>query len=152
MQASSESNLSHVQCQILYCIPELRLAVSMTPLECSWLNPITPVLQTLGCSAASPPGNSADFFLGWHGRTCPPPQPPCLPPQMASWWVLRELRKKEYLPSSSHQTAATHYSEPWGSSGGENRILAPDSEVHINRMISVSPDPCIQNREPFSIY
>ena len=35
---------------------------------------------------------------------------------------------KEYLPSSSHQTAATPFGEPHGSSGCEkHRILAPDS-------------------------
>ena len=33
---------------------------------------------------------------------------------------------EEYLPSSSHQTAATPYGEPQGTSGCEN-TLAPDS-------------------------
>ena len=46
------------------------------------------------------------------------------------WWAGEHWRnsgRKEYLLSSSHQTAATPYGEPWGNSGRENRILAPDS-------------------------
>ena len=34
--------------------------------------------------------------------------------------------RKEYLPSSSHQTAATPSGEPRGNSGAENKTLAPD--------------------------
>ena len=37
--------------------------------------------------------------------------------------------RKGYLPSNGHHTAATPYSEPWGSLGygGKNGILAPES-------------------------
>ena len=51
---------------------------------------------------------------------------------------------KVYLPSSSHQTAATPYGEPWGNSGWENTGYWPQlAEVHIKGMISVSPDSSI---------
>ena len=54
------------------------------------------------------------------------------------------LEGKEYQPSSSHQTAATPYSESWGNSGCENTRYWPQiAEVHIKGMISVSPDSCI---------
>ena len=47
------------------------------------------------------------------------------------WWAGEpwgNSRRKEYLPSSSHQTAATSYGEPWGSSGCEkHRKLALNS-------------------------
>ena len=50
----------------------------------------------------------------------------------------------EYLWSSSHQTAATPYGEPQGSSECEkHRRLAPTAEMHMKGMISVSPDSCI---------
>ena len=144
MQAPSESNLSHRQCQILYRIPEPPLAVSTIPLECSWLNIITPVLQTLGCSAASPPSNSAGSFLGWYGRTCLPPQPSCLPntngklvsPEGAqegkNTCPLAVIRPQPLITASPEeaQVVRTGY---WPQT----------AEVHINRMISVSPDSCI---------
>ena len=45
---------------------------------------------------------------------------------------------------NSHQTAATPNSEPWESSGFGNTGYRPQiAEVHIKRMISVSPDCCI---------
>ena len=51
---------------------------------------------------------------------------------------------KEYLPSSSQQTAAIPNSKPWGSSGDENPGYCPQmAEVNIKRMISMSPDLCI---------
>ena len=44
---------------------------------------------------------------------------------------------KKYLPFSSHQTAATPTSEPWGNSGCENIGYWPQiAEVHINGKIS----------------
>ena len=52
--------------------------------------------------------------------------------------------RKEYLPSSSHQTAATPYREPWGNSGCEYTGYWPQTaKVHIKRMISVSLHFCI---------
>ena len=60
------------------------------------------------------------------------------------WWAWGEVRKEKYLPSSSHQTAATPYHEPWGNSGCGNTGHWPQrAEGHIKRMISVSPDFCI---------
>ena len=58
------------------------------------------------------------------------------------------LEGKEYQPSSSHQTAATPYSESWGNSACKNTRYWPQiAEVHIKAMISVSPDsyifPCL---------
>ena len=51
---------------------------------------------------------------------------------------------KEYLSSSSHQTAATPYGEPQETSGCEkHRILAPIADMHMEGMISVSSDSCI---------
>ena len=52
--------------------------------------------------------------------------------------------RKEHLPSSSHQTAATPYSESQGSSGCENTGYWPQiAKMHIEGMISVGPDSCI---------
>ena len=48
-------------------------------------------------------------------------------PQMVSWWALSKLMKERVSPSSSDQTTLTPHSEPWGNSGCENRIRAPDS-------------------------
>ena len=43
---------------------------------------------------------------------------------------------EEYLPSSSHQTAATPYTEPWGNSGCENTGYWPQrAEVHIKEWL-----------------
>ena len=51
---------------------------------------------------------------------------------------------KEYQPSSSHQMAATPYSESWENSGCKNTRYWPQiAEVHVKGMISVCPDPCI---------
>ena len=67
-----------------------------------------------------------------------------LPPSIVSWWALRELRKERISASSSHQTAATPYSEPWGNSGCENTgYWLQIAEVLIIGMISLSPDSCI---------
>ena len=46
---------------------------------------------------------------------------------MMSWWAWRNSGKKKNLPSSSHSTVAAPHGKPWGNSGCENRILAPDS-------------------------
>ena len=47
----------------------------------------------------------------------------------------RTWEGEEYLPSSSHQTAATPYGEPRGSSGCENTEYWPQiGEVHIKGM------------------
>ena len=46
------------------------------------------------------------------------------------WWVgqlWRNSGRKEHLPSSIRQTAATPCGEPRGNSGCEKRVLAPDS-------------------------
>ena len=52
--------------------------------------------------------------------------------------------RKEHLPSSSHQTAATPYGEPRGNSGCENSGCWPQTaEVPIKGMISGGPDSCI---------
>ena len=52
--------------------------------------------------------------------------------------------RKEYLPSSSHQTAATPYRVPWGNSGCEITGYWPQTaKVHIKRMISMNPESCI---------
>ena len=53
--------------------------------------------------------------------------------------------RKEYLPSSSHQTTATPHGEPWASSGCENRILptSPSIAEGNKGMTSVSPGSCI---------
>ena len=51
---------------------------------------------------------------------------------------------EEYLWSSSHQTAATPYSESPGELRmWKHRLLAPIAEMHIKGMVSVSPDSCI---------
>ena len=50
---------------------------------------------------------------------------------------------KEYLPSSSHQTAATSDGEPWGNLC-ESTILAPDSWGAYQRN-DESPDACISS-------
>lgn len=51
------------------------------------------------------------------------------PQSRMTWWTLKTLRRKEYLPCSSHQAAATPSCEPWRKErpGLENRILAPDT-------------------------
>ena len=53
--------------------------------------------------------------------------------------------KKECLPSSSHQTAATPKGEPRGKEVQDmKRVYWPQTaEVHIKGMISVSPGSCI---------
>ena len=47
------------------------------------------------------------------------------------WWAGdpegTQEKKKIYPPSSSHSIVATPYGEPWGNSGCEKWILAPDS-------------------------
>ena len=62
--------------------------------------------------------------------------------QLPWWWVLKELRvETNSLPSA---TAATPNCVPWGDSGWERTWYWPQiAEVHIKRMISVSPDSCI---------
>ena len=51
---------------------------------------------------------------------------------------------KECLPFSSHQSAATPYCEPRAKAGNENTGYRPKvAEVHIIRVMSVSPDSCI---------
>ena len=71
------------------------------------------------------------------------------PPQ---WWAGEPWGNsgwKEYLPSSSHQNAATPHAEPWGNSGCGNTGSWPQTaELHTNGMISGSLDSCIfPNRE-----
>ena len=44
------------------------------------------------------------------------------------WWASESWKdsgRKEFLPSSSHQTAATPHGEPWKSSGCENTVSWP---------------------------
>ena len=65
------------------------------------------------------------------------------PPQ---WWAAEpwgDPGRKEHPLSSSHQTAATPYGEPQGSSGFENSYWPQIAEVHIKGMISVHPDSSI---------
>ena len=61
------------------------------------------------------------------------------------WWAGElQATQEEYLLSSSLQTIATPYSEPWRNSGSENTGYWPQmAEMYIKRMISVSPDSCI---------
>ena len=50
--------------------------------------------------------------------------------QPPGWWAgapWGNSRRKEHLPSNSHQTAATPYGEPWGNGMWKHRILASDS-------------------------
>ena len=59
---------------------------------------------------------------------------------------------KKYLPSSSHQTTATPYNEPWGNSGWENTGYWPQvADVYIKGKISVSPDSCIYSHTEKSL-
>ena len=49
----------------------------------------------------------------------------------------------KYLPSSSHQTAATCKGEAWGNSGFESTGYWPQTaEVQIKGMLSMSPYSC----------
>ena len=51
--------------------------------------------------------------------------------------------RKQYLPPSSHPTAASSYCEPWGNAGCANWILAPGNWGVYRRNDFREPDSCI---------
>ena len=82
------------------------------------------------------PGISVNKRCNSHQQLPPPQKVRCEP------WG--NSGRKEYLSSKRHQAAANPYSESQGSSEAKNTGYWPQiAEVHVKRMISVSPNSYI---------